>query len=348
MIDLLSITLDIRHTPFGSVRTIERENNDKPAKTKHLSIKAVIHQVPILVTSLGDGNQINIRCCPLKVFQGHNIFGTNQVNKLGNELIDAVLNYFGISASENQLSAWARGEYAIDEIHLTHRFPVESRRIIRRVVSHIHKYSSMSLAPSIIDKGVGVTIKAPHGLAEWIFYDKCREFGDKRKNEHKYLESRAGEDAAEAGHLLYRLASKSIRAELKLSKAYLKKHGLDRGVFWTDRMVKKVYLHELILLRLGEIPSLPEMLQVYKAIDNAKLRSVLILWANGEDISEHYGRTTLEKHRRAIREELGIDILKDEPVLKRASIKLSDIFDPSNMLIGFPKWARKYPALAFR
>lgn len=346
MIDLLSITINISHTLFGSIRKIQRE--DHSGNTKCLTTSILINEVPILVTSLNNGSKINIRGCPLKAFQGHNIFGSNNVTMLGSKLIAEVLEGLDINATVAQLREWRKGEFQIDEIHLTHRFPVTSYAMIKSVLVHIHRYSSMALRPSIIDVGVGVRLRAPHRLAEWLFYDKCREFGDKRKREQKCLEGVVGDNAEEAGCLLHELASKSIRAELKLSKRYLKKHQLDRGRNWTVDKVKELYSHELGLLRLGAIPSLPQMPELYAQIDDSKLRSIVILWASGEDLSCHYGKTTLEKFRRAVRKRLSIDILHDQPVLESASINLSDVFDSDNMLAGFPESAKKYPELAFR
>jgi len=343
MDDLLSTTIDIIHKPFGSSRTIKRE--DSTGNTKRLSKTLRINQVPVYVTSLNGGTQINIRCCPLKVLQGHNVFGTNQVKKLGHKLIVMVLKELGINATQDQLCAWKVGEFQIDEIHLTHRFPVSGFGL-RRVLAHIHRYSSKYLRPSFIDKGIGVTLKAPH--LEWIFYDKYIEFVDKRKKEQKYLKVVAGDNAERTGKLLQRSASKSIRAELKLSKEYLKDNVLDRGKHWTVGKAIEVFTLELNRLCLGQIPSLPEMPMLYKQIVDPKLRSIVILWANGEDLSNHYGRTSLQKYRKAIRDEHGFDVLKDQPVLKPASINLLDIFDSTNMLTGFPKWVQKFPELAFR
>ena len=344
MIDLSDQIIEVEHKPFGASRRIRRDG--KLGKTKWYSKKIFINKVPVLVTSLNNGTQINIRCCPLKVLQGHNVFGTNNVVMLGNKIIVDVLKELGIKASEGQLRAWRKGEFRIDEIHLTHRFQLESNSMVRRVVSHIHRYARRSLRAAYIDSGVGVTLKGPH--LEWLFYDKCLEFGDKRTKEQKYIQAVVGDRAESAGHCLHQLASKSIRAELKLDKDYLQDDGLDRGKNWTTEKVIEIFTKELGVLRLGEMPSLPQLPEIYASVADVKLRDVLMLWGSGKDMSTHVGKTTRERHRREIKKLLGIDILKDQPALEPASINLSDIFDPSNMLTGFPKWARKYPELALR
>lgn len=347
MIDLLDIKLNLKHTPFGNPRTINDLKNNE-IKTKHLSAKVYVNDVPIIVTSLNNGKEIWIRGCPLKVYQGHNICGTNKVTKLGYRLITDVLADLGIKATKEQLEAWQRGEFDIDEIHLTHRFPLKSGVRIMQIVSHIHKYSSIALAPAVIKRGVGVELTAPHSLATWMFYDKCQEFLDKRMNEHPFLEVHVGADAELARELLAQVAAKSIRAELKLDKKYLKEHELNQANCWTIYLVKEVFLQELSLLKLGSIPAIQQMPIIYSQIDNAKLRSVMVLWANGEDLNNQYKHGTYEKYRKLIRDKFGIDIKFDQPVNEPTELQLSEIFDPSEMLAGFPKSLKVYPVLAFR
>lgn len=344
MIDLLSITLDITHQPFGSIRTKKPEVG--VVKTSRYSKTIHINDVPFFVTSIGNGARINIRCSPIKVLQGHNVFGTNSLKKLWGKIVVEVLNQLEIKPTAERLAEWRRGEFQLNEIHLTHRFPVESYSMILKVVSHLLRYSSISMLPTPISKGVGVTLRTPS--VEWLIYDKHLEFADKRTKEQKYLDAVAGDHAEKAKQLLLKLSSKSIRAELKLGKKYLRDHGLNRGKDWTSSKVIEVFVRELGLLRLGALPALPQMPEFYASVADVKLRDVLMLWGSGKDMSSHGGRTTQEQHRREIKKLLGFDILKDQPALEPASINLPDIFDPSKMLTGFPKWSRDYPAIAVR
>lgn len=344
MKDLISSTIEVDHKPFGSKRIIERENST--GNTKHMSKKVLINKVPVIVTSLNNGTEINIRCCPLKVLQGHNVFGTNSLSKLFPRIIVEVLNQLGIEPTAEQLREWRRGEFQVNEIHLTHRFPVESYSTVLKVISHILRYTSISMLPTPIRKGVGVALRTPN--VEWLIYDKHLEFADKRTKEQKYLEAVAGVHAEEAKLLLLKLSSKSIRAELKLDKDYLVGNGLDRGKNWTASKVIEVFVRELGLLHLGDLPALTQMPEVYAGVADVKLRDVLMLWGSGKDMSTHVGKTTRERYRREIKKLLGIDILKDQPTLEPASINLSDIFDTQKMLTGFPKWSRDYPELALR
>lgn len=346
MLDFFSITIEINHKPFGAIR--KKETEDGEVKIKQFSKTLKINHVPVFVTSLNNGTRINIRCCPLKVLQGHNVFGTNSLKKLWGDLIVEVLNGLSVKPTPGQLEEWLRGEFDVEGMHITHRFPVNEYPMVRKVISHLKRYTSESLVPSPLPKGIGVTLRAPHRQADWMFYDKYQDFMDKRTKEQMYLYAVGGEIAVAMENRISRVAAKSIRAELKLGKKYLQAHGLDRGNAWTSSKAIEVFKQELGLLPLGKIPALPELAKLYRAIDDPKLRSIVILWANGEDMTEHYASSTLRKFRKAIKDQLGIDILHDQPVLETASVSLSEVFDPDTMLAGFPKWARKYPELALR
>lgn len=347
MIDLISLTIDHSHKPFGSTRILKREN--KTGNTKLLSKKIFINHVPVIVTSLNNGSSINIRCCPLKVLQGHNVFGTNSTVKMWVKVITETLKQLEIKYSEQQLSEWIKGEFDIDEIHITHRFPVSKYPLVRDIISHIRRYSSEKLLPTPIRKGVGVSLRAPHGQADWLFYDKHQEFNDKRTKEQKYLQAVIGDAIAQSATIkLLRTTSKSIRAELKLGKQYLIDGGRRRAASWKSSLAIEVFTSELGLLGIGGIPALPQLPEVYAEIANPKLRAIVILWANGEDITNQYAPSTVRKYRAAVLDELGIDIMKDQPVLEPTSLNLSAVFDTDQMLVGFPKWARNYPAIAFR
>jgi hypothetical protein len=347
MIDFFSITLDIKHKPFGSVRT--KQDEDGVVKTAYYSKTMYINHVPYFVTSLNDGAQVNIRCCPAKVLQGHNLFGTNSLKKLVCPIIFGTMDQLGIQVSDNQLREWKRGEFDVDEIHITHRFPVAEYPMVRQLISHIRRYASERLLPTPIRKGVGVSLRAPHGQADWLFYDKHQEFGDKRTKEQKYLQAVIGDDAKSATVMLLRTASKSVRAELKSGKQYLQDRGLDRGNAWTSSKAIEVFTNEFGLLGIGhKIPALPQLAEVYASISNPKVRAVVIMWANGEDIANHYKESTVRKYRAAVLDELGIDIVKDQPALETASLNMADMFDTSHMLVGFPKWTRHYPRLSLR
>jgi hypothetical protein len=55
--------------------------------------------------------------------------------------------------------------------------------------------------------------------------------------------------------------------------------------------------------------------------------------------------STLASHRAQIRKAIGVDIVRDEPVIE--VLPLAQIFARDNILPDFPRWASSYPAVGF-
>lgn len=329
MLDLVSISCDVKHQPFGTIRTKENESGE--VKSNRFSKTIYINNAPVFVTSLDDGNRMNIRCCPLKVLQGHNVFGTNSLKNIWRRLIVEVFRKLGISPPDRQLRKLLRGEFDVDEMHITHRYRVDNYPMVGKFIGHIKRYASESLFSASLTKGVGVRLTSPNRGVTCLIYDKHLEFCDKRTKEHKYLEAAAGELSDTASKLLEALSEKSIRVELKLDKEYLRQNHLNRGKNWTSKKALEVFQAEFAALRLAEMPAMPELTRLYAEIEDLRLRAVIILWAHGEDLTAHYSPTTVRKYRRAAHERLGIDLLKDQPVLEESSIKMTTVFDEPNL-----------------
>jgi hypothetical protein len=351
MIDLLDIRIYFQHKPFGTLRFLKREDGtDGVTKclTKNVNLYddgAVIH-----VTSLNNGKKIAIRCCPPKVLQGHNIFGTNNVIGLANKLIKYVLAALGLNASQEQVNAWERGEFEIQAIDITHRFAVESHPLVSRLITHLVRTTSLRFRPTPICPGIGVRMLAPCRQANWLFYDKLLEFEDKRKKEAKYLRALIGKnsDTDAIENLLRQEASMNMRAELKLEKNYLKENRLSHGSAWGRGKAKEIYFQELELLRLGVIPSVEYAKVLLDRLTEPKLRQTFIVWFHGENLSTYGNRQTLRGRQNAILNAVGIDILNDAMPLKNPPLNMADVFDADNVLPDFPEWAHQYPRVSYK
>lgn len=351
MIDLLDLVIPIQHKRFGTLRFLKREDGtDGLTKCLTKNISLYENGAVIRATSLNKGKQIAIRCCPAKVLQGHNIFGTDNVVGLANTLIGYVLAALGFDADREQLEAWERGEFEVRALDITHRFPVESHPLVSRVIAHLFRCTPMQLRPAAIYPGVGVRLLAPCRTAEWLFYDKRREFDDKRYKEAKYLRALIGStpdtDAVES--LLRKEASANLRAELKLEKKYLKAHELSVGSAWSRGTAKEIYFRELELLGLGAIPSVEHAKVLLDRLTAPKLRQTFLGWMHGEDLTTYGSRQTLRGHRMAIVDAIGIDILHDVVPHQAPPLNIAGIFCAENALPNFPQWASRHPAAAYR
>lgn len=164
--------------------------------------------------------------------------------------------------------------------------------------------------------------------------------------EARYLKAVVGDQFEHVWAKLLATASRSIRAELKLSKAYLQKHGLNGGAAWTAKKARTVYFAELAKLRLGALDALQLPDESMPLLESQTHQRTLKLWDLGVYLPPLFAASTLDDHRRAILGTTGIDVCHDVPC--STSLRLSEIFCLENVRTDFPNWADSLERGAYR
>ncbi|MFM0205700.1 phage/plasmid replication protein, II/X family [Paraburkholderia fungorum] len=327
MIDLLDLLVYIKHKPFGNTRVKEFENGSDDKKNQY-SKTVILNSCgsPVHVISLNDRDAVSIRCSPLKVLQGHNMFGSNNVCAIASSIICGTLDCLNIPYAQEQREAWSAGEFTIRAIDITHRFKLSDGLTSFDICSHLLRTSPMKLCkPQWLDQGIGVRLCTENSGLKWLLYDKEQELLDKRTKAFPYLKAVVGSDARNIWRSLVEIAASTIRAELKLSKTYLKRHHLTNGRMWTAKRAQEIYLSELNAL------SMDAPISINRAVARVRSRpllTTLLLWSNGHDLHAILPKSTFNSHRQAIVKQASIDIEKHIPAAR--SLKLSQIFCREN------------------
>ncbi|MGG1944695.1 phage/plasmid replication protein, II/X family [Trinickia sp. NRRL B-1857] len=312
MIDLIDIMVYIEHAPFGNKRIKESPN------AIQLGIDRYSHNVqlhadgaPLKVMSIRDGRAIVIRCSPLKALQGHNVFGTNNVCAIASAIICRTLDQLKITYSREQVQEWAAGHFEIRAIDITHRLKLPRGVTVLDLCDHLRRTAPHQFRPQWLDSGIGVRLSPPSEAgAQWVLYDKHQELLDKRKFAHAHLEAVLGPEAQSVWSDLLKIARSTVRAELKLSHQYLKRHGLTDGNKWTVSSAQSLYFAAL-----NELPvdaSIP-ISEASALIRNKRLRLTFKLWAADHNPRDFVAPSTFRAHRRSILDLAGIDIAKHVP-----------------------------------
>ncbi|MFM0160769.1 phage/plasmid replication protein, II/X family [Paraburkholderia sediminicola] len=347
MIDLLAIEIAHPHRAFGTKRI--KEVNGQIRTAKHLSshIRLAPAGAVVYATSLHNGTVIGIRCNPLKVLQGHNLFGTNNLHVLAPEIIVRILDHLDIAYTHDDVTKWVAGEFDIHAVDITHRYLLPENVTLFDIRRHIIRNMAIErFFPAALRRGDGVRFDASSSHAAWLIYDKRKEMEDKRTHAFPVLAAVHGEQADDVWNLLMDTAKRSARVELKLEKKYLEQHGLNRGSAWTALTANEVYDRELAALRLDHHKPMSVLRDSMDAVPSDTHRRTLALWAQGCDLKNLFCRASLAVHRKAILEACGIDIDRDVPAIE--PLPLSELFSASNRLNGRPKWVDRYPlAYAF-
>lgn len=348
MIDLLDVTILHPHEEFGNERGKRYENSDIEPVFSRYSKKVLLlpHGAPVDVLSIRAGAAIQIRGCPLKPLQGHNVFGSNNVCLLGGTMICAVLDALDIAYTDEQRAAWFVGQFDVAEIHITQRFGLPEGMEQKQLYRHILRNTSWEFRPGCLNQGTGIRLGKPQNRPVLVMYDKAQELTDRRTRSFRHLQAVVGEtDAAKVWKGLTTIASKSIRAELKLPREYLDRNRLTRGSAWTRKTVDDVYWDELPKLRFESHVPLNTLRPVINKVVDRPLRHALELWASGRELRTIYPSSTLARCRSRVRQATGIDIVDDIPM--ETALPVADILSQENLRPEFPRWAHRYPTCAF-
>lgn len=342
MIDLLAIEIAHRHHAFGTKRI--KEVNGHIRTTKHLSSHVRLRPggAVVYVTSLRNGTAIGIRCNPLKVLQGHNVFGANNLRVLASEIISRVLDHLNIDYSDDNVAIWFAGEFDVRAVDITHRYHLAENVTVCDIRRHMIRNMAIErYFPAALRRGDGVRFDASSSHAAWLIYDKRKELEDKRTHAFPVLAAVHGDQADDVWNLLTTTAKRSSRVELKLEKKYLEQHGLNRGSAWTATTANDVYDRELAALRLEHHTPMSVLRDSIAAVTNPVHRRTLEMWAIGSNLKSLFCRASLDSHRKAILAACGIDIDRDVPAIE--PLPLSELFHLSKRLSGVPKWVKRYP-----
>ncbi|MDM8357333.1 phage/plasmid replication protein, II/X family, partial [Pandoraea communis] len=287
MIDLVDVTFSFRHKPFGNerIKVVEKARPNTP-DSKRFSTTVSLHPngAPIKVTSLDNGAAINIRTTPLTPLQGHNVFGSNDVNMLCSALICAVLDAMKLKHTEQQRAAWRAGKFTLGALDITYRFGLPEGVTLKQILEHIRLTLPWEFRPAVLSQGVGIRFEVPRRNAAFLLYDKAQKLTDQRTRSLKYLQAVVGEDDVEKiWEDLNAAASNSVRVEVKLDKKYLAKRKLNRGSAWTVGKVREVFWAEMAHLRLESYVPLRQLRDKIDGVGK-HLRYMLELWAREVDL----------------------------------------------------------------
>ena len=328
MIDWVSAKVPIRHSgQLHGGRKIEVSPDgdvkyDSPMwKLVKGSYSANMSIKTVEVDHRGNSTVMAISGNPVKWFQGHNIFGSDDLCGLVFETMIRICSVLEIQPQSSDVHAWRRGDFSLSRIDINGMYSLGSR-------SNVNAWLNAAYRTARTRMGVGVLTG---GTCYW----------GKHSSRWSLKCYSKGEEIHKKGHRLppelslTRLsdfADDKLRLELVLRQKELKKLGLVAGAAWENLEIVNLYDHYREKLQMSEqrltdqsILSLP-----------SSVRGTYQLWCDGHDCRQILTKRTYYRHRCELKKH-GIDI----------SIPKSD--SPSNVVplirvleavpVGVPDWA---------
>lgn len=286
------------------------------------------HSTKIQIRSafMEDGRQaVRVSGNLVKWFQGHNIFGTNNLQGLVLEALSKIMLLGGITPSELELSMWKAGDIDLLRVDVTDSVCFGSRERVLNALRSLDATAHLKFRGR--GQYNGHSLLFGKGSRHWslTLYSKGAEL-----QKHKLPLSLAETS-------LPQIADGLLRTEFRMLSMHLKRLGLDTLASWGDNTASEVHQSHLEKLEISQTTMLDaEKLQGLPP----RLHAAYQLWKDGHDLRAMFPRPTFYRYRSQLLAH-GIDIsVKQER-------ETTNVVPLRVVLIGkplvLPDWATNSP-----
>ncbi|MGE6463795.1 phage/plasmid replication protein, II/X family [Pseudoalteromonas tetraodonis] len=264
---------------------------------------------------------IEISGNPVKWFQGHNIFGSDDLPNLIYETVLRLSNMLESPQPKRYLDAVKKGIFTISRVDITAMYSLPTRRDVYSYLNHAEK-TCRTRSGTALSKGNTVYMNKSSQRWQVVMYSKGQE-----------LEKHTLPDGLQGGSLETYAVNK-LRVELRLRQKELSKIGLCTGKPWITLDVWPLFKDYFGRLTMTEQSIRPDDL-----FDIPKFaKSSYLMWSKGIDVREVHSIRKYYKDRKALLE-FGIDISVPKPSIDEnlnvINLKKTLELKPA----GVPDWA---------
>ncbi len=268
-------------------------------------------------------SRIRVDGNPAKWLQGHNIFGSNDLIGLVNNLMERLIEIIPLYPMENDRKLWAEGCYMLNRVDCTEMWELPRRQ---DVVSWLnvaqHQAKSRHGRPIM----TGGTLYFGKNSRAWSFkfYSKGEEVNAKN---HKLPTTLPFLDN------LNKFAGNKLRGELVLRKRELEKQDYHYAANWTDETSREFFTQYLSKIQFSD-----QFRLTNTALESLSPRLLLAhnSWVEGHDLRSILPKNTFYRYRREMMK-YGIDISVSKPKNHIKPIPIKDVIFRET--VQTPQWA---------
>lgn len=252
------------------------------------------HDARLQVWTDGPG-LIGFEGSPAKWFQGHNVFGTDDLIGLACETLNSICDALGLTSTAAERALWAAGGFQVRRADITYSRSLRDRSDVLAWIRAAEQSATMA------HRGRGTLTKG----GTLYFGKHSRRWSFKAYSKGQEIHA-AGHTlpAHVAGSSIPSHAESLLRFELVLRSMELKRLGLDQGIAWKDETAAEQHAEKMKGLQMPEHIELPT--DELEALP-ARLRAAYELHQKGMDTRQIYSRRTWYRHRRELLQH-GIDL----------------------------------------
>lgn len=338
MIDWIKAVIPWRHSSGlydGQVMSIDSKgfvewttNKRLPVRGSYESTLHILSDRSAIDSVTGEYLNVVLDGNPVKFFQGHNLWGTDDLIGLVAETCLKISDVLGLPILASDWGMITQGLYQLKRVDSTAMLELDNNANVESFLYSLERTAHMRY------KGQGIMTKGTlyfgkHSRRESLkFYNKSTEI---RAKGHQLP---AELDALPS---LMNWVVGKLRSEHTLRSMELKDRGLALAANWGDNTPLEVLLKSMAGLNMSENHTLTA-----KALEGLppRLIGVYHLWKEGHDLKKMYPRMTFYRYRKQL-QEFGIDISikqgnRQEPAPN--VIEFRRVLTPE-LVTGVPDWA---------
>lgn len=307
----------INTTPDGEIEyTIDKRLPVAGSYESRLSVRT-----SEVLPGTNDTYLIELSGNPVKWFQGHNIFGSDDLPNLIYETVLKLSNVLDLPQPEEYLSAIRKGIFTLSRVDITAMYSLQTRSDVYSWLNHAEK-TCRTRSGTAMSKGTTVYMNKTSQRWNVVMYSKGQEL--EKHNLPKELE----------GGSLETYADNKLRVELRLKQKELAKIGLCTGKPWLSLDVWPLFKDYV-----GRVEMTEQSIRGEDLFEIPKFaRATYELWSRGADVRQIFSIRKYYKDRKALLE-FGIDISVPKPVdnenINVVPLKRVLELKPA----GIPEWA---------
>jgi II/X family phage/plasmid replication protein len=243
---------------------------------------------------------------PAKLFQGHNIFGSNDVVGLVFAMLERVCAAFGLAPSETDREFWDRGLIELLRVDVTDSKDFGTETRVLAAIRSLERTANLKFRGR--GEFNGHSLLYGKGSRHWslTLYCKSKELKVKGHGLHELLKATSLPSVAEG----------LLRMECRLLSQHLRRSGLHLVANWGDNTAAEVHREHLELLQIAEAVMIePSTLEGLPGT----LQLVYQSWTAGHDLRQILPRRTFYKRRQQLLAH-GIDIGVKQPPPEESNV----------------------------
>jgi II/X family phage/plasmid replication protein len=321
MIDKVDADAPMPRKLFDAAMAANTENYRhlwvKP-KTQFGSFKLAVHTKT---------QRMSWEICPMKILVGHNLFGTNNLDRIIDGILRAIYRRFGLTFTDKDADYYAEHGVLLSRIDLTGGFYVGYQPKVVETMELLRDH--------LLDHGYEIVVHEGRCGIESLYVGK-KSSRSSVKFYNKYLEmlNNKGLQKLPYYNELLEYAKTVVRIEFTARTPELVRRGLQNSKDWTVSKVREILPEILVKLGLSTqlLAELPED-EVNQLSDAASAKYKT--WLLGNDLKDIYANHTFKRDRTAFLKK-GIDIGRTHANAEDA-VSLSERLSVERLRVTWPK-----------